>query len=55
MMIGDILISLGGQPVADVDDLQRLLGGSVVGQATPARVLRGGEPRELSVTVGERP
>jgi len=55
MMIGDILIGLGGQPVSDVDDLQRLLSGSVVGKPTPVQVLRGGEPRDLNVTVGERP
>lgn len=55
VMIGDILIGLGGETVADVDDLQRLLGTARVGEATPLRVLRGGEPRELSVTIGERP
>ena len=55
IIIGDILIALGGQPVGDVDDLQRLLGGSAVGQPAPIRVLRGGEPRDLTVTIGERP
>jgi S1-C subfamily serine protease len=54
VMVGDILIGLGGETVADTEDLQRLLGGERIGQATPVRVLRGGEPRELSVTVGER-
>jgi S1-C subfamily serine protease len=55
LMIGDILVGLGGETISDVEDLQRLLGGSSVGQATPVRVLRGGEPRDLSVTIGERP
>ena len=54
LIVGDILIALGGEPVRDVDDLQRLLGGDVVGKTLPLRVLRGGEPRELSVQVGER-
>jgi S1-C subfamily serine protease len=54
-MIGDILVGLDGQPVSDVDDLQRLLGGAAVGQSTAIRVLRGGEPRDLAVTIGERP
>jgi S1-C subfamily serine protease len=55
IMIGDILVGLDGQPVSDVDDLQRLLGGAAVGQSTAIRVLRGGEPRDLAVTIGERP
>ncbi len=55
LIVGDILTGLGGETVSDVEDLQRLLGGSAVGQAMPARVLRGGEPRELQITIGERP
>lgn len=54
VIVGDILIALGGEPVRDVDDLQRLLGADVVGRSVPMRVLRGGEPRELSVQIGER-
>jgi len=54
VLIGDILIGLGGQPVRDTDELQRLLGPDRVGQATPLRIIRGGEMREISVTVGER-
>lgn len=54
MLVGDILVGLAGQPVRDTDELQASLGGDRIGQATPAKVLRGGEPRELSVTIGER-
>ena len=54
MLLGDILVRFAGGAVADTDDLQRLLGPDRVGQATPATVLRGGEPRELVVTPGER-
>jgi serine protease Do len=54
VIVGDILIGLGSETVADVEDLQRLLGSNAVGQATSIRVLRGGEPRELQVTIGER-
>jgi S1-C subfamily serine protease len=54
LMVGDILIGMGGQAVGDVEDLQRLLGSADVGQATSIRILRGGEPRELSLTIGER-
>ena len=55
LLIGDILVGLAGEPVRDTEDLQRLLAGDLVGKATPVRVLRGGEPREVSVTIGERP
>lgn len=54
VLIGDIIIGLGGQPVRDTDELQRLLSPDRVGQATPLRIIRGGEIREISVTVGER-
>lgn len=54
ILIGDILVEFGGQPVADTDGLQAQLGPSRIGQATRASVLRGGELKALSVTVGER-
>lgn len=54
MLIGDILVEFGGQPVSDTDTLQAQLGPARIGQATPASVLRGGELKALTLTVGER-
>ena len=54
VLVGDIVVGLAGEPVRDTDDLQGLLGGERIGQATPLKVLRGGEPHDLSVVVGER-
>lgn len=54
MLIGDILIGIEGSPVRDTRDLQVQLDGEIVGKAIKVRVLRGGEPAELVVTVGER-
>jgi S1-C subfamily serine protease len=54
MLIGDSLIEFGGEAVSDTDSLQTQLGPSRIGQATPASVLRGGELKALTVTVGER-
>lgn len=54
VIIGDLLVGLAGQPVRDTDDLRDLLSAERVGQATPARLIRGGEAREVTVTVGER-
>jgi S1-C subfamily serine protease len=55
LILGDVLVAFNGQPVRDTDDLLAALGPERVGQETAARVVRGGEPRDLSVTVGERP
>lgn len=54
LMVGDVLATLDGQPVEDTDDLLVLLSGDRVGRAVPVRVVRGGEPTELEITVGER-
>jgi S1-C subfamily serine protease len=54
LFIGDILIALDGQPLHDMDDLLALLGNGRVGAAVPVRIVRGGELREMRVTIGER-
>lgn len=54
IMIGDILLGVGGEPVRDTDDLRIALGPELAGQPAALRILRGGELRELTVTIGER-
>jgi S1-C subfamily serine protease len=54
LLLGDILVAMSGQVVEDADDLQAFLTGDKVGQAQPAQIIRGGELRELQVTVGAR-
>lgn len=54
VIVGDILATLDGQPVEDTEDLLALLTGERVGRSVPVQVVRGGEPRTLEVTVGER-
>ncbi|MEO8540049.1 MAG: S1C family serine protease [bacterium] len=54
MLIGDILVEFGGAPMPDTDALQAQLGPAHIGNATPASVLRGGELKSFSITVGER-
>jgi S1-C subfamily serine protease len=51
---GDILVRLDGSSVTNADDLQGLLGPNRVGSSVSASVVRGGELRELSLTVGTR-
>lgn len=54
LLIGDILVAFAGSPVKDTDGLQGVLTAERVGQASPVDVLRGGERRTITVTVGER-
>ncbi|HEY8693016.1 MAG TPA: trypsin-like peptidase domain-containing protein [Chloroflexota bacterium] len=54
LMLGDILISLDGQPADDTDDLLRLLSGERVGKAVKVEVIRGGKLETVELTVGQR-
>lgn len=54
LLLGDTIVALDGQPVRDIDDLMALLSGDRVGSSVPVRVLRGGEVRDLTVTIGDR-
>src|SRR5262249_11722213 len=51
---GDILVKLDASSISNADDLQGLLGPDRVGSSVTLAVVRGGELRELSVTVGSR-
>ncbi|HZE73739.1 MAG TPA: S1C family serine protease [Gemmatimonadales bacterium] len=55
VLLGDILVALDGMPVADPRDVLAALTPERVGQAIKARVLRGGQPTEVTITVGPRP
>jgi S1-C subfamily serine protease len=54
LIVGDILTGLAGQPVSDHDDLLSRLSSALVGQPAQVTVLRGGQPLEVTVVVGER-
>ena len=55
LLIGDVILSLDGVPVAAPDDLLEQLTGDRVGGAAVLQVLRGGAPMDVHVTVGARP
>jgi S1-C subfamily serine protease len=55
VLMGDILVSLGGTNITDPSDLASVLRPDQVGEAMTVSVLRGGEPRDIRITVGERP
>jgi S1-C subfamily serine protease len=54
LLLGDILVGLDGQSIADIDDLQALLVGDRVGRAVPVEVIRGGTLQTVQVTIGQR-
>ena len=54
LLVGDILVAINGQQVAEADDLFSALTGDTVGKSVSVDVLRGGRPETVNVTVGER-
>jgi S1-C subfamily serine protease len=54
MLMGDTIVAFDGEPVRHMDDLLALLSGDRIGRAVPVRIIRGGEQREIEVTLGAR-
>ncbi|MFT3917536.1 MAG: S1C family serine protease [Anaeromyxobacteraceae bacterium] len=54
LLLGDALLTLGGEEVADLGDLLPLLEAERIGTTLRVKLLRAGEVRELDVTVGAR-
>jgi S1-C subfamily serine protease len=54
LLVGDIIVGVGGEAVADQDDLFVHLGGDVVGKSTPIQIARGGKVESVNVEIGER-
>ena len=55
LLVGDILANADKTAVHDASDLMEVLSADRIGKPLTVRVIRGGEPRELTITVGERP
>ncbi len=54
LVMGDVLVALDGEPIRHAGDLMAALGTDRVGHSIAIRIVRGGQPRELRVTVGDR-
>jgi len=54
LIVGDILVAINRQPVTEHDTLMVHLSGESVGKPMVVQVLRGGQPLEVTITVGER-
>jgi S1-C subfamily serine protease len=55
LLLGDTVVGLDDQAIAGMDDLLALLSGDRVGSEVPVHVIRGGELKNIAVTIGERP
>ncbi len=54
LLLGDLLLSMDGEALADTSDLQVLLTGNRVGTHVPAEVLRAGVLQTVSLEIGEK-
>lgn len=54
LVLGDTIVTFDGERVRHMDDLLALLSGERVGVDVPVRVVRGGELKDLQVTIGAR-
>ena len=54
LLVGDILVAVNSNPVADPDHLWMQLSGKIVGKNVPVEVLRGGQKKVIMILVAER-
>jgi S1-C subfamily serine protease len=54
LVLGDVLVAIEGQPLSDLTQLHSQLTEERIGKPVTLRILRGGEPRDVQVTVGAR-
>jgi S1-C subfamily serine protease len=54
-LVGDVFLSIDGQPVSDTRDVQLALRAEHIGRAVPATIVRGGALIVLQIALGERP
>lgn len=54
LLMGDTIVTFDGEPVRHMDDLHALLSGERIGRAVAVQIIRGGEHREIEVTLGAR-
>ena len=54
LLVGDLIVGFGGQPILDAESLINRLRGNAVGTAVPVTVIRGTSAVDVTVTVRER-
>lgn len=54
VIVGDIINAIGEIAIEDTDDVQKALGPHTVGKPVSLQIVRGGEKRDVTLTIGER-
>ena len=54
VLLGDVVVEVAGKLVEHVDAIQELISTAKVGDAVAARVLRGGQIKPVTITLGEK-
>jgi S1-C subfamily serine protease len=54
-LVGDIITTWGGEPVTSISGITDRLSAESVGKVVQLGVIRGGSPRHIDLTIGERP
>jgi S1-C subfamily serine protease len=54
VLLGDVVFEVGGKPVEPVDAIQDWLATATIGDVLQVRVIRAGEIKPVSITLGER-
>ncbi|MEO6579647.1 MAG: Do family serine endopeptidase [Sphingomicrobium sp.] len=52
---GDVILTVGGQPVTPEETVSFLIANSTVGARVPLEIIRGGRRQSVTVVVGQRP
>ena len=52
---GDVIVQWNDEPIGNVTDLLMAVAGTKIGSEAKVKLVRGGRPMELTVTVGQRP
>lgn len=55
LLVGDILLAVNGQAVSNLQAVYGHLDAGAIGQPVSLHLLRGGQPTDLTLTVGEQP
>ncbi len=55
VLIGDVLIAIGNTPIERTEDLQAFSDSAAIGRTLKVKLIRAGQLKETTLTVGERP
>ncbi|MBA3318367.1 MAG: trypsin-like peptidase domain-containing protein [Gemmatimonadales bacterium] len=55
LLVGDVVLAIGGKPVAEPEDVLKVLNGDTAGRTLALKLVRGGRLETVDVLIGERP